>query len=280
MMMRTIAWTVAAASALLAACAMNLNAVEVDEDGDVWVIETDSYTLHFKTAAQAGYDQVFPSTDLNNPDAPKSEMSLFGAGQGRTLYHSHNYAGWKDWGAATDVEEVSNANNTLVMRYEIDDGASKLYRVTATYWDGAPYWKHELVVEAKAPVLSLGSGHEPMVEPRNGQGANNEYIIWEDPFPHVAFANENGYFALYTEVGTVREFNGWGGGDGRMDLVHNDLGVNLGDGDMSEPLVYYMATGIGDLDDAHDLAEVVTEEPSLAVNPTGKLAARWAQLKR
>ena len=261
-----------AAAVLLAAFAFDLGAVQVDEKAGVWIIETDSYKLHFREQAQAGYSQAFPSLNAD-------EKSLIGAGQGRTFYHSSNYNGWKDWGAAADVEEISNANNTLIMKYVMDDGDSKLYEITATYWDGAPYFKHELVVTAKNPVLSLGNGHEPMVEPRNGAGAGNEYMVWDDPFPHVAMANDNGYFALYTESGTARH-HAWQG-DGRMDLVHDDLGVNLKADASSEPLVYYIAIGKGGLDDAHDLADQVTEVPaSLSVDPKNKLATRWAQLKR
>ena len=264
--------TIAAVFCFLAAFAFDLGAVQVDENGGVWIIQTDSYELHFREAARAGYSQVFSSIE------PEAE-SLFGAGQARTFYHAANYNGWKDWGTAVEVEEVSNANSTLIMKYTIDDGDSKVYEVTATYWDGAPYFKHELVVTAKNAVLSLGNGHEPMVEPRNGAGGGNEYLVWDDPFPHVAMANDNGYFALYTESGTARH-HAWQA-DGRMDLVHDDLGVNLKADDSSDPLIYYIAVGKGGLDDAHDLAEQVTEEPaSLSVDPKNKLATRWAQLKR
>ncbi len=265
--------TIAAALCFLAAFASDLGAVEVDENGGVWTIQTDRYALHFKVEARAGYSQAFPSIEAG-------AESLFGAGQPRTFYHAANYNGWIDWGTAVDVEEISNANNTLIMRYTLDDGDSKVYEVTATYWDGAPYWKHEVVVKAKKPVVSFSDNHEPMSEPRNGMGADNEYQAWDAPIAHAAFANENGFFALYTEMGTAIAAGGWAP-DGRMHLSHNDLGVQLKEGDSSDPLVYYMAAGTGDLDDAHDLAEQVTQEPaSLSVDPAEKLAMRWADLKR
>ena len=260
-------------AALFAVCALSAGAVEVDEEANHWIISTDLYTLHMKIENRAGYDQAFPTP---GPDA----VSLFGEGQIRNFYHAANYDGWVHWGNIVDAEVVSNANKTLIMQFEMDDGNSKEYHITATYWDGAPYWKHELVVKATKPVLSLSNGHEPMVEPRNGLGNNNEYLAWEDPIPHVAFANGNGYFALYTEVGTTFAAPAWAP-DGRMHLLHNDLGVQLAEGQSSDPLVYYMAIGPGDLDDAHELAETVTEEPaSLSVDPIDRLAARWAELKR
>ncbi len=266
--------TAAAALCFLVAFASDLGAVEVDENGGVWTIQTDSYVLHFKVAAQAGYSQAFPSTEAG-------AESLFGAA-GRNFYHSANYAGWTDWGMAVDVKEISNTNKTLIMKYTVDDNKSKVYEVTATYWDGAPYFKHELVVTAKNPVLSLSHGHEPMVEPHNGKGAGNQYMEWDDPFPHVAMETDGSYFAMYTEVGATAFNAAWGGGgDGRMHLLHNEQGVNLKEDESSDPLVYYLALGPGDLDDAHELADQVTEEPaSLSVDPKDKLATRWAQLKR
>ncbi|MDE0021250.1 MAG: hypothetical protein OXT69_07700 [Candidatus Poribacteria bacterium] len=265
--------TIAAVFCFLAAFAFDLGAVQVDENGGVWTIQTDSYELHFKVAAQAGYSQVFPSIEAG-------AESLFGAGQGRNFYHAANYNGWKDWGTAVDVEEVSNANSTLIMKYTLDDGDSKVYEVTATYWDGAPYFKHELVVTAKNAVMSLSDGHEPMVEPRNGKGAGNQYMEWDAPFPHVAMESDGAYFAMYTEVGTTA-FNAAWNTDGRMHLLHNEQGVNLQADASSDPLVYYLAIGPGGLDNAHDLAEQVTEEPaSLSVQPQNKLAARWAELKK
>ena len=263
-----------AAAVLLAAFAFDLGAVQVDENNGVWIIETDSYVLHFRTSERAGYSQVFPSTNAG-------ESSIFGANKDRTFYHSANYNGWQDWWAMTEAEEISNANNTLVMKYTIPDRDIKEYVVTATYWDGAPYWKHEVVVNALNDVPSFSGGHEPMCEPKNGLGGKNQYQSWEEPFPHLAVvADEIGYFAMYTEVGTAALDANWGGGDGRMHLIHDNVGVNLKKDASSEPLIYYLATGKGNLDDAHELADQVTEEPALSVDPKNNLSVRWAELKR
>jgi len=245
------------------------HAATLDEDGVDWTITTDQYTINWNTTAQSGYNSII--------HAGTGDIDLFGAG-GRNVYHSANYAGWKDWGAAVEADVVEEAAGKIVLSFEMDDGASKIYHATATFWDGVPYWKNEIVVEAVDDVASFGDGHEPMCEPRAG-GADNEYQKWDDPFAHAAFSNDDGFFAMYTEMGAART-HAWQA-DGRMDLTHDNLVVNLNGGEMSDPIVYYMATGIGDLDDAHDLAEIVLKEPAevLAVSAKAKLATSWGDLK-
>ncbi|MAF09877.1 hypothetical protein CMK11_05435 [Candidatus Poribacteria bacterium] len=260
-------WTL---SVLLIASAATAFGATVDEKGQNWTITTDQYTIVWNVDAQGGYSSIIP---VGNDDT-----DMFGAG-GRNLYHSANYAGWKDWGATADADIIEEDGGKIVMSFVQEDGASKNYHVTATYWDGVPYWKHELTVEAVADVTSFSDGHEPMVEPRNGFGLDNEYEKWDAPFAHAAFANDSGYFAIYTEEGTART-HAWQD-DGRMDLEHNNLGVALNADDFSDPITYYMATAVGDLDDAHDLAEIVTKEPAevLAVSAKGKLTTSWGDLR-
>ncbi|MDE0021251.1 MAG: hypothetical protein OXT69_07705 [Candidatus Poribacteria bacterium] len=254
------------ASAVMILGAGVASAVSVSSADGVWMIETDGYTVHFKEAAQAGYSQAIASGE-----------SLFGAGQGRNFYHSSNYGGWRDWGAAAEVSVVEEGAGYLVMKYVMNDGGSKLYHVTATYWDGVPYFKHELAIEASAALASLSNGHEPMVEPRNGKGAENQYMLWEDPFHHVAFANGDGYFAMYTENGTAAMNDAWNV-DGRMHLIHDNLSQDLTAGQTSDPIAFYMAVGSGGLDDAHTLADSVTDVPT-SVDPAGKLTSTWAAVK-
>jgi hypothetical protein len=255
---------------LMVVGAVGGHAATLDEDGANWTITTDLYTITWNTDAQAGYSSIIP--------AGNDEIDLFGAG-GRNVYHSANYAGWKDWGAAAEADVVEETAGKIVLSFEMEDGASKVYHATTTFWDGVPYWKNEVTVEAVADVASFGDGHEPMCEPRAG-GADNEYEKWDAPFAHVAFANDNGFFAMYTEEGAART-HAWQV-DGRMDLTHDNLVVNLNEGEMSDPIVYYMATGTGDLDDAHDLADIVTKLPAevLAVSAKAKLATSWGDMKR
>ncbi|MBM3216209.1 hypothetical protein FJZ36_14990 [Candidatus Poribacteria bacterium] len=266
-MRRRLVWC--AVSATFLTISLAATAATAKKDGANWLIETDMYTVKWKTNAQAGYDGAW---------AKGNAKSIIGEGQGRTLYHSANYAGWKDWGICTSVKELEKAPGKVALEYTIDDGASKKWIVTATYWDGVPYFRHEVVVEAKDAVVSFSDGHEPMLEPRNA--LKNEFLDWKDPFPHGVVGNENGYFAMYTEKGTVELFAGWAP-DGRFHLVHNALGKALKKGEKSEPLVYYMAVGSGKAKDAHDIAGDVTKEPKggLAVSSLGKLATSWGEIK-
>jgi hypothetical protein len=237
--------------------------------GETWVIETDMYTLHWKLAAQAGYSQAWVDGE---------EGSLLGAKQARTFYHSDNYGGrWNDWGLGY-VRSVEQAPGKVAIETVMFDGLSKEYTCTATYWDGVAYFRHRVVVEAGGDVRSFSQGHEPMVEPHTGTGVRNAYGDWGEPFPHAAFANKHGFFALYTELGTARTHPDWDA-DGRMDLIHDSLGEKLQDGDRSDPIVYYLAVGAGGLGEAHSLAPDVTTEPSLPVSRRNKLAGAWATLK-
>ena len=80
---------------------------------------------------------------------------LFEAPQGRRLYHSANYAGWKDWGGLVDFEILDQTRSMAKIKFVSDDGASKEYICVATFWDGTPLIKHEVTVKAKKAVASL-----------------------------------------------------------------------------------------------------------------------------
>ena len=98
------------------------------------------------------------------------------------------------------------------------------------------------------------------------------------PFAHVALANPNGYFALYTETGEART-HVWQA-DGRMDLVHDVVSEDLTDGNSSSTLTFYLATGPGGLDDAAALVSEVTVEPdTTSVDADGKLTTTWGSMK-
>ncbi len=265
--MRGLVGLCVACLAVLACCG-RAHAASASDHGDKWVIETDAYTLHWKLEAEAGYSQAW---------AVGQEGSLLGAKQPRTFYHSDNYGGrWHDWGAST-AREVTRSPGKVAVEYTMFDGASKTYTCTATYWDGAPYFRHTVVVEAHAEAFSFANGHEPMVEPHTGTGAVNAYEAWADPIPHVAFANKHGFFAMYTELGTARAHEAWEA-DGRMDLVHDSLGRRLAKGERSDPIVYYLAVGPGVLGDAHALAADV-HRAILPVSREARLATVWADLK-
>ena len=92
---------------------------------------------------------------------------LFEAPQGRRLYHSANYAGWKDWGGLVDFEILDQTRSMAKIKFVSDDGASKEYICVATFWDGTPLIKHEVTVKDKKAVVSFSDGHEPMYEVRS-----------------------------------------------------------------------------------------------------------------
>ena len=80
---------------------------------------------------------------------------LFEAPQGRRLYHSANYAGWKDWGGLVDFEILDQTRSMAKIKFVSDDGASKEYICVATFWDGTPPIKHEMTVKAKKDLVSF-----------------------------------------------------------------------------------------------------------------------------
>jgi hypothetical protein len=64
-----------------------------------------------------------------------------------------------------------------------------------------------------------------------------------------------------------------------MDLVHDNLGEGLKDGD-SATITYYVAFAKGDANDANELALDVTKEPAgEAVSPEGSLATTWGWIR-
>ena len=126
--------------------------------------KTDTYKVHWKIGAQMGYAVAFVG---GSP--------LFEAPQGRRLYHSANYAGWKDWGGLVDFEILDQTRSMAKIKFVSDDGASKEYICVATFWDGTPPIKHEVTVKAKW----------------DSKGDNG-------PFAHNTFWTKDGFSALYT----------------------------------------------------------------------------------
>jgi len=251
-------------------------AVDVDEKGkdhtgkQAVVIKTDQYEVHWKKEQQMGYSGAFWGD---------SKDSIIGVG-GRHLYHSSNYAGWKDWGGLTDVKVLEKGGGKAVVQYESFDGQNKEYTCVATYYDNANWIKHEVTVKAKgADVTSFESGHEPMFEPRSPLVKG--FKKWVAPYPHVAYWTEEGTFAaLYGEKATdARDFPAWAP-NGRMDLVHDGLGQKVKKGEESEPIVYYVAFGEGKDKEADALApEVLKEVKAHDVSPQRKLATTWSEIK-
>ena len=206
---------------------------------------------------------------------------LFEAPQGRRLYHSANYAGWKDWGGLVDFEILDQTRSMAKIKFVSDDGASKEYICVATFWDGSPLIKHEVTVKAKKAVASFSHGHEPMYEVT----PVDDMKKWDSkgdkgPFAHNAFFRDSNFSALYAIYPTAQaRLHGT-----RMDLLQDGQGKQLKKGQTSDPLVYWVAFGVGGEKEAHALAETVAEvkdgdlQPE-AVDADEKLSITWGAIK-
>jgi hypothetical protein len=66
-----------------------------------------------------------------------------------------------------------------------------------------------------------------------------------------------------------------------MDLVHDALGKQLKKGDVSNPIVYWVAFGVGGEKEADALSdEVLKGDPNpQAVDAHGKLSTTWGAIK-
>jgi len=249
-----------------------LFAVNVDEDNTYVIIETQGYKVHWKKAAQMGYMQAFVGG---------SKDSIIGVA-GRAFYHSSDYAGgWKDWGTLLDWEIVEEAPGKAVIKYESKDAGSKEYTCVATYYDNAPYIKHEVTVTnaGAAAVTSFQSGHEPMFEVNTDiEGM----LTFTQPFPHAVYWTEDGFFGgIYgPDAGSASAGEWQGRNPGRMHLLHDNLGKQLKKGD-SAAITYYVAFAKGNEKDATALAADVQKEPESgkAVSPAGNLTTTWGQIR-
>ncbi len=244
-------------------------------------IETDMYRVHWKTAAQMGYVTAFAKKG-------KDELQIInGDGEGRRFYHSANYNSWKDWGALIDFAIVEQKGGIAKVKFVSDDGDRKEYTCIATFWDGSPLVKHEVTVKAKNDVVSFSDGHEPQYEIR---GPSKGMKMWASkgnsgPFAHNAFWTSDAFSALYATdpAVTASAENAWanGLGAGRMQLAHDALGKQLKKGDVSNPIVYWVAFGVGGEKEADTLAdEILKGDPKgLAVDARGKLSTTWGAIK-
>ena len=239
--------------------------------GDAFIkIKTDTYEVHWKTGAQMGYMVALVKG-----------KALFDDKIGRRLYHSANYAGWKDWGALTGFKILNQRKTMAKVEFVSDDGASKEYICVATFWDGSPLIKHEVTVKAKKAVASFSHGHEPMYEVT----PVDDMKKWDSkgdkgPFAHNAFFRDSNFSALYAIYPTAQaRLHGT-----RMDLLQDGQGKQLKKGQTSDPLVYWVAFGVGGEKEAHALAETVAEvkdgdlQPE-AVDADEKLSITWGAIK-
>jgi len=246
-----------------------LLAVNVSEDDKYVIIETLGYKVHWNKPAQMGYMQAFVGGSPN---------SIIGT-NGRAFYHSSDYGGWSDWGELLNWEILEEGPSKVVIKYESRDARTKEYTCIATYYDTVPYIKHEVTItNTGAETAAFASGHEPMFEV-NVDTAGME--SFDQPFPHVAYWTADGYFgATYGPDAESANVGDWGDrSPGRMQLIHNNLGVMIANGE-SANVTYYVAFGSGGREEATALAAHVQEEPpTTAVSPAGSLTTKWGQIR-
>lgn len=258
------------AAVLCLGMALPILAVNVSEDGDYVIIETLGYKVHWKKGAQMGYMEAFVD---GSPD------SIIGVA-GRAFYHSSSYAGgWNDWGELLNWEIVEETPAKVSIRYESRDGGTKEFTCIATYYDTVPYIKHELTItNTGAATEAFASGHEPMFEVNvDTEGME----AFDQPFPHVAYWTAGGFFgATYGPDAESANAGDWQDrSPGRMQLIHDNLGVMIANG-QSASVTYYVAFGKGGKDEATALAAHVQEEPpTTAVSPVGSLTTTWGKIR-
>lgn len=244
--------------------------VVVDEDGSYVIIETAIYKVYWKKAAQMGYMQAFVGG---------SKDSIIGTA-GRAFYHSSDYGGWKDWGAMLKWDLVEEKPGMAKVQYESKDGGQKAYTCVAYYYDSVPYIKHEVTVTASGgAVTSFQSGHEPMFETNidmKGMKSLNQ------PFPHNIYWVDGDFFGgTYGPEASSANVGEWAPRNpGRMQLLHDNLGKNLKNGE-SATITYYVAFGKGAEKEATALANDVQKEPGFgkAVSHIGTLTTTWGRMK-
>lgn len=246
-----------------------LLAVTVSEDNDYVIITTAGYEAHWRKDSQTGYMQAFLSG---------SQDSLIGT-NGRAFYHSSNYAGgWNDWGAMSSYDVLEEGAGKAVIKYESQDAGTKIYTSVVSYYDNAPYIKHELTITSTGdPTESFVSNHEPMFEPNMDMDG---MATFDTPFPHACWWVHGGFVALYGPSAQEAPLSARDGRDpGRMGLNHDHLATMIGNGE-SASVTYYVAFGSGGENEAHALADHVQEEPSTsAVSPAGSLTTRWGWIR-
>ena len=193
--------------------------------GDAFIkIKTDTYEVHWQTAAQMGYMVAFVNGKV-----------LFDDKIGRRLYHSAAYSGWKGWGALTEFKVLENKPGMAKVEFVSDDGGFKEWHSVVTFWDGTPLIKHEVTIKAKKTVVSFSHGHEPMYEANPVDGrAKWDSAGDKGPFAHNAFWIGGNFSALYAIYPTAQARNH----GTRMDLLQDDLGKLVKKGQISNPLVY------------------------------------------
>lgn len=251
-------------------------AVKVSDKAGAVTIKTDMYELTWKKAETMGYDGAMPvgaKKSLINPSDS-------------TFFHGGDYAGWEFWGETDKVKILEENPGKAVVEYTSKNTVFFAYSCIATYWDGVPFFKHEVRgtnISKEARVWPI-SGYDPMVIPGVPFGVNREQAkTWKEPLPHVAYWTADGYWGLYSANPKAKpKLGDWRGEGDMIQLDHDWQAALLEKKQQSEPIIYYVALAKGGEAEAHALADQVLNalgnEPK-AVESVGKIPVLWGALK-
>ena len=190
------------------------------KDGKTEVnISTDQYKLTWQKAETMGYSTAIPvgskKSLIQNLEDP--------------FFHGGDYAGWEYWGATGKVKIAEQYVGKSVIEYQSKDTKIMAYSCTATYWDGVPYFMHEvrgtnLHKEAQAfPV----SGYDPIFNPEY-DFKKEEFKLWKEPIPYVAIWRSNGYFiGLYSKNPKAKARKGDWQGKGSVVQLNHDWQLDM-----------------------------------------------------
>lgn len=251
-------------------------AVDVNDKGNVVEIRTDQYQLTWKESERMGYQRAVPAglkdSLIDTPDNP--------------FFHGGDYAGWEYWGTTDKVNIIEQSLGKAVIEY-ISKGTQIIaYSVTATYWDGVPFFKHEVRGKniSNEPRVWPISGYDPMVNPGIPFRDDKSFKIWkEPPIPHVAYWTADAYLGLYSANPKAKpKLGDWRGDGDLIQLDHDWQVAMLEKKQWGDPIIYFVALGQGGEAEAHAIADQVLkalEDEPKSVGPKGKISILWATLK-
>lgn len=263
---------------LLVGFSLTSDSVTVKDKGNAVSIKTDMLELNWKKTADMGYDSAVPTG---------AKVSLLKSAD-RVFYHASDYrGGWKQWGKLDKFKILEETPNKVVVEYTSFDGDSFEYSCIATYWDGVPFFKHEVRVTNKGPENTAWpvSGYDPMVNPGVPFGEKRAKAkLWKTPIPHGAYWVDEGYFgALYsTHPDAKAKFGDWQGNFDWLQLDHDSQIALIEKKKQSEPILYFVAFAKGGEVEAHALADSIIKAKEVdpqAVDFSGKLPITWGKMK-
>jgi hypothetical protein len=257
-------------------------AVDVIEDPQGITIKTHLYELYWSADTGShgmGYIEV---------TFEGLEKKLMSGGE---LFHDLDYMGGKrHWGAMIEKETeiLQEAPDVAVVKYISHDDRTLEYTCIATYWEDAPYFKHEVTVTndgAEAQAWPM-TGEDPSLIPGidiewDDAKKEGNMALSKEPLPHIVYWNDEGFGGLYGSTAKARpRFGDWAGLGVRIRLDHGLAAKNIKKKETSPVLVYYLGFGAGGEDEAHALAAQIMETPEgKAVKPAGKVSATWGAIK-